>query len=100
MTDRYPAHALAEIEANPDMAEWWERWALVGDAKAALEEARKRLAASADEWMACRLEAGATTPGPDCACGGCQDRHLRLRAEREEARLAVLAAEQAFKEQQ
>ena len=91
---RYPAHADL---TDPAEAAWWERWALVGDAKEALARATQAWASALDEYRACRAASPERPVGPNCGCG----HHLALVGDaanaRDAAREWIAAAERDFK---
>ena len=66
-----PAHAVAEIKANPSQAKFWEGWQAVGDAKLDATDAFSAVVAAETAYTNCRTEA-LTRQAPlvhGCGCG-------------------------------
>lgn len=104
---RLPEHAVAEISEakgarKAELAQFWDRWLAVGEAKtteraafAALVEAQQALAEC--HLNAVRRKPGMTLAADECGCGKHAKPVVASLKERERAKAAIPRAEQAFK---
>lgn len=75
-----PAHAVAEIKADPTQREFWEAWQAVGDAKLDADDAFRAVAKAEQAFIDCRIQSGMrTAPGPVCGCGKHYDLIVKAR---------------------
>ncbi len=98
---KIPKHAdLTDV----DEAAWWDRWALVGDAKDAYTAANEVWFEALDAYKACRvayrLANGSAAPSASCGCEGntCLEAAQDAKDARETTVAAIAAAEQNFKD--
>lgn len=93
-----PAHALAEIEADPKQREFWANWQAVGDAKLDAADSAQVVATAESDFIDCRIKSGMrTAPGPVCGCGKHYDRLVKARADFEKHAAPIARAIDKFK---
>lgn len=96
---RFPAHAIAEIEAakgkdKAALLQWWESWASIGDAKRAERKAFQAVVDAQLAFAECRAKLRANHPGKSlppeaCDCGKHFRPAVKAQQEREKALTAI-----------
>lgn len=96
---RFPAHAIAEIDAakgkdKKALIDWWESWASVGDAKQTERAAFAKVVATQTAFAECRAaliarSQGTSLPPDACDCGKHYQQALKAQREREEAVVGI-----------